>query len=86
MTRPTLGLIGESGTEYVIPQERLRAMVSRGGGGGAVVAPGAITVNAAPGQDPRAIARFTIAELQRSMARSRRTRRSMGGDHRSILG
>ncbi len=86
MNRPTLALIGEGGErEFVIPESKLRSAASRWGGG-AVVAPGAITVNAAPGQDPRAIARFTIAELQRSMARSRRTRRSMGGDHRSILG
>lgn len=82
MTRPTNARIGESGTEFVLPAARLRDLMGSGGGG---VAIGGITINAAPGQDPKAIARYTMGEIERKVAHSRRARRTFGGSGRGSL-
>lgn len=81
MNRPTLALIGEGGErEFVIPESRMR----RGAGPGGFNL-GNLIINAAPGQDPLAIARAAIAELSRRMARSRRVRRAFGDAGRGSL-
>lgn len=81
VSRPTLALIGEGGErEFVIPESRLR----RGAGPGGFNLANLI-INAAPGQDPLAIARAAVAELSRRMARSRRTRRAFGDAGRGSL-
>lgn len=83
MTRPTFARLAESGTEFVLPEARLRDLVQAGGGGGVTV--GSVVVNAAPGQDPKAIAQETISLLERRVAHSRRTRRTIGGAGRGSL-
>lgn len=76
-------IVGESGTEFVLPAARLRDIAGVGGGGGVTV--GSVVVNAAPGQDPKAIAQETISLLERRVAHSRRTRRTIGGAGRGSL-
>lgn len=83
MTRPTFARLGEAGTEFVLPAARLRDLVGSGGGGG--VAIGSIVVNAAPGQDAKAVANETVGLIERRIANSRRTRRVIGGAGRGGL-